>query len=130
MMRRTNASRDMTMALNTSLTSAEHSKIRAHLRTLRMSLAQARDALMHYKDDRIDRDKLEPAARRVDDLMNLFVGDMRDLTQGPAWMAEIQRSIEQVTNPKAVEALREAQVDITALLDVMGSADKRPGADA
>jgi hypothetical protein len=94
-----------------------------------MSLAQARDALMHYKDDRIDRDKLEPAARRVDDLMNLFVGDMRDLAQGPAWMAEIQRSIEQVTNPKAAEALREARVDMTALLDVMGTADGQPGAD-
>ncbi len=110
------------MAVNTSLTRAEHSRIRAHLRTLRSSLTQARDALMHFKDDRVDRDKLEPAARRVDDLMDMFVGDIRDSAQGSRWLAEIQSGVEGVTNPKAAEALDEARVDITALLDVMGPA--------
>jgi hypothetical protein len=105
-----------------SLTRAEHAKVRAHLQTLRTSLVQARDALMHFKDDRIDRDKLEPAARRADDLMNMFAGDMRDLTQGPVWVAEIKSGVEQVTNPKAAAALRDAQVDITALLDMMSPA--------
>jgi hypothetical protein len=107
------------MAVDTSLTRAEHLKIRAHLRTLRTSLTQARDALMHFKDDRVDRDKLEPAARRVDDLMDMFVGNMRDSAQGSRWLAEIQRGVEQVTNLKAAEALDEARADITALLEVM-----------
>jgi hypothetical protein len=114
------SAREVYMAGNTSLTRAEHSKIRAHLRTLRTSLTQARDALMHFKDDRVDRDKLEPAARRVDDLMDMFVGNIRDSAQGSLWLAEIQRGVEQVTNLKAAEALGEARVDITALLDVMG----------
>jgi len=110
------------MATNTSLTRAEHSKIRAHLRTLRTSLTQARDALMHFKNDRADRDKLEPAARRVDDLMDMFGGDMRDSAQGSLWLAEIQSGVEQVTNPKSAEALDAARVDIAALRDVMGLA--------
>jgi len=120
----TNVAREPSMAVNTSFTRAEHAKIRAHLGTLRASLTQARDALMHFKGDRVDRDKLEPAARRVDDLMNLFVGELRDSTQGPLWIAEIQSGVEQVTNPKAAEALREARLDITALLDVMAAAGK------
>src|SRR2546430_1477550 len=70
-----------TMAGNTSLSRSAHSKILAHLRTLRASLAQARDALMHFKDDRLDRDKLEPAARRVDDLINMFAGNFREPEQ-------------------------------------------------
>jgi len=40
------------------------------------------------------------------------------------WIAEIQSGVEQVTNPKAAEALREARIDITALLDVMAAAGK------
>jgi hypothetical protein len=103
-----------------SLTRAEHAKVRAHLQTLRRSLEQARDALMHFKDDRLDRDKLEPAARRADDLVNMFSGDVRDSTQGPLWVAEIQSGVEEVTNPKAAAALRDARVDIAALLDMMG----------
>ena len=110
------------MATNTSLTRAEHSKIRAHLTTLRASLTQARDALMHFKNDRADRDKLEPAARRVDALMDMFGGDMCDPAQGSVWLAEIQSGVEQVTNPKSAEALHEARVDIAALRDVMGVA--------
>ena len=35
------------------------------LRTLRGSIAQARTALLHFQDDRLDRDKLEPAAALV-----------------------------------------------------------------
>jgi hypothetical protein len=92
-----------------------------HLRTLRGNLAQARDALMHYKADRLDRDKLEPAARRVDDLMNMFASNMRSVEKGSLWIAEIQSGVEQVTNPKAAEALGEARLDIAALLDAMGS---------
>jgi hypothetical protein len=84
-----------------------------------MSLTQARDALMHFKDDRLDRDKLEPAARRVDDLMNMFSVDVRDSLQGPVWIADVQRSVEQVTNPKVTAALRDARADITALLALM-----------
>jgi len=112
--------REGAMAGNSSLSRLAHSKILARLRTLRASLAQARDALMHFKDDRLDRDKLEPAARRVDDLMNMFASNLRDLAKGSLWVTEIQSGVEQVTNPKAAEALREARVDITALLDVMG----------
>jgi hypothetical protein len=104
---------------NLTLSRSDHSAILAHLRTLRASLAQARYALMHFKDDRLDRDKLEPAARRVDDLMNMFAGKSRDRAQGSLWVNEIRSGVEQVTNPKSVEALREARVDITALLNVM-----------
>ncbi len=107
------------MAVTVNLTRADHSSILAHLRTLRASIAQARDSLMHFKDDRVDRDRLEPAARRVDDLMNLFAGNVRDPVQGSAWVAEIQSGVDGVTNPKAAEFLRVAQVDITALRDVM-----------
>jgi hypothetical protein len=113
------------MAVNTNLSRAAHAKILAHLRTLRASLAQARDALMHFKDDRVDRDRLEPAARRVDDLMNLFTIHPRDPAQGSQWITEIQSGVDQVTNPKAAEALRKAQADITALLDVMGGEGTR-----
>jgi hypothetical protein len=74
---------------------------------------------MHFKDDRLDRDRLEPAARRVDDLMNMFVSNARDPRQGSIWVTEVLNGVEQVTNPKAAEALREARVEITALLEVM-----------
>jgi hypothetical protein len=118
------------MKLIAGLTRAEHAKVRAHLQTLRRSLMQARDALMHFKDDRLDRDKLEPAARRTDDLVNMFSGDMRDSTQGPQWVAAIQSGVAQVTNPKAAAALRDARVDIAALLDMMGRGSNGSGAAA
>lgn len=118
------------MTVGAGLTSAEQARVRAHLQTLRTSLAQARDALMHFKDDRLDRDKLEPAARRADDLMNMFAGAMRNSTQGPVWVAEIQSGVEQVTNPKAAAALRDAQVDITALLDMIGATGESSAAAA
>ncbi len=107
------------MSFAPTLSRAQHSQIRAHLRTLRMSLAQARDSLMHFKDDRLDRDKLEPAARRVDDLMNLFAGDVSDSAQSLLWLAEIRSGVEQVTNPKAAAALGVAGKDIGALLGVL-----------
>jgi hypothetical protein len=74
---------------------------------------------MHYKADRTDRDKLEPAARRVDDLMNMFAGNERDLRKGSAWVAEVLGGVEQVTNPKAAEALTEAKVGISRLIELM-----------
>ena len=91
----------------------------AHLRTLRLNLDQARSALMHYKDDRIDRDKLEPAARRVDDLMNLFATGAQDPTKGFAWMTEIRVVVDRVANPKSTAALQAAGVEIAALLALM-----------
>jgi hypothetical protein len=114
------------MVVSTQLPHAQRTQVRAHLRTLRMSLTQARDALMHFKEDRVDRDMLEPAARRVDDLMDLFVGHSRDSTKGSQWLAEIQSGVERVTNPKATAALGEARVDISALLSLMGPATSGP----
>jgi len=107
------------MEFNTSSPGSARSKVLGHLRTLRTNLAQARDALMHFRDDRLDRDKLEPAARRVDHLMDMFASQRRDPVQGSLWVAEIQSSIEQVTNPKAAQALLAARADITALLNAM-----------
>ena len=91
----------------------------AHLRSLRASLTTARDALVHFKDDRVDRDKLEPAARRVDELMNLFSNGSRNPEQGSRFVAEIQNDIEQVTNSKSADALRAAKIDVAALLNAM-----------
>jgi hypothetical protein len=107
------------MEINTSLTRAEHAEIRSQLRTLRTRLTQARDMLVHFKDDRVDRDKLEPAARRVDDLMDMFVGDKRDTARGSLWLAEVQSGVEKVTNPKASEVLDEARLAISALREVI-----------
>jgi hypothetical protein len=106
------------MATDSSFSRSDQS-ILSRLRTLRASLAHARDALMHFKDDRLDRDKLEPAARRVDDLMNMFVSNSSDRAQGSLWISEIQIGVEEVTNPKAAGALRDARVDISALLDML-----------
>jgi hypothetical protein len=110
------------MSLNSNLSRSESGNILARLHTLRASLARARNILMHFKDDRIDRDKLEPAARRVDQLMNLFSSSSRDPAQGTLFVSEIQSGVEQVTNPKSADALRDAQVDIVALLNALGGA--------
>jgi hypothetical protein len=112
------------MAINAGISQSARSEVLAHLRSLRGSIAQARDSLMHYKADRVDRDKLEPAARRVDDLMNRFAGDFRDPLQGSVWVAEILGGLEDVTNPKAAAALSDARVDIAALLQVMNAGGK------
>ena len=106
------------MAINNSV-SRTNQKMLAHLRTLRLNLDQARSALMHYKDDRVDRDKLEPAARRVDDLMNLFATGAPDSVQSLAWMTEIGTVIDRVVNPKSTVALQAAGVEIAALLALM-----------
>ena len=106
-----------------SLSRSAFGEILAHLHSLRASLTKARDALLHFKADRVDRDKLEPAARRVDELMNLFANGSRNPEQGSRFVAEIQIDIEQVTNSKSADALRAAQVDIAALLDAMRRAE-------
>jgi hypothetical protein len=108
------------MQINGNAARATPSQILGHLRTLRINIATARDVLMHYKDDRLDRDKLEPAARRVDDLMNMFVSSNRNVARGLAWMTEIQHDVDLLTNPKAAAALDEARVDIAALFAAMG----------
>jgi hypothetical protein len=102
------------------ISGAAQSLILGRLRTLRKNLDVARTALLNFKEDRIDRDKLEPAARRTDDLMNLFTSDNKDPTQGTAWVKQILGSVDEVTNPKAATALGEARQDIAALLEVMG----------
>jgi hypothetical protein len=79
---------------------------------------------MHFKDDRVDRDRLEPAARRVDDLINMFAGTQRDVVQGSLWVIEIQSGIEEVTNPKAADALNEARIEAAALLESMAPPSK------
>jgi hypothetical protein len=107
------------MATDISFSRSDQARILSRLRSLRTSIAHARDALMHFKDDRVDRDKLEPAARRVDDLMNMFGSTSSDRARGTSWIGEVQIGVEQVTNPKVAEALRDARVDITALLDMM-----------
>jgi len=108
------------MELTSRSSSSARSEILAHLRTLRANLGRARAALVHFKDDRLDRDRLEPAARRVDDLMDMFASNSRDTARGCLWVTEVRSGVEQVTNPKAAEALREARIDIAALLDAMG----------
>jgi hypothetical protein len=117
------------MAIDSSVSRANQRTL-AHLRTLRLTLDQARSALMHYKDDRIDRDKLEPAARRVDDLMNLFVTGAQDSAQGLAWMTEIRVVIDTVANPKSTAALQAAGVEIAALLALMTPAGQASPATA
>ena len=79
---------------------------------------------MHFKDDRVDRDRLEPAARRVDDLINMFAGTQRDAIQGSLWVTEIQSGIEEVTNPKAADALNSARLEAAALLEAMAPTSK------
>jgi hypothetical protein len=105
--------------MNTRSAHSAHTKILPRLRSLRANITQARHTLIHSKEDRIDRDKLAPVARRVDDLITLFASNARDPVQGSLWIAEIQRQIEAVTNAKAAGALREAQAVITSLLEVM-----------
>jgi hypothetical protein len=74
---------------------------------------------MHFKDDRIDRDALEPAARRVDDLMNMFASSSTDPELVALWSSEIQGAMDKVPNPKAAEALLQARSEIAAILGVI-----------
>jgi hypothetical protein len=106
------------MAIDSSVSRANQ-KTLAHLRTLRLNLDQARSALLHFKDDRVDRDRLEPAARRVDDLMNLVVSGGQDSAQCLAWMTEIRVVIDKVANPKSTAALQAASGEVAALFAIM-----------
>jgi hypothetical protein len=83
---------------------------------------------MHFKDDRVDRDTLEPAARRVDELMNMFAGNSNDPERVALWSSEIQTAIDKVPNPKAAAALLEARDEIAAILDVIKGEAARAGA--
>jgi hypothetical protein len=107
------------MAINITVSRSTRSTVLEHLRTLRGHLARARDSLMHYKDDRVDRDALEPAARRVDDLMNMFAGNSSDPALVTQWATEIQVAIGKVPNPKSAEALHEVNTELVIILDAI-----------
>lgn len=107
------------MGINRAVSRSARSTVLEHLRTLRGSLARARDMLMHFKDDRVDRDTLEPAARRVDELMNMFAGNSNDPERVALWSAEIRAAIDKVPNPKAAAALSEARTELAAILGVI-----------
>jgi hypothetical protein len=112
------------VAVNITVSRTARSTILEHLRTLRASLARARDVLMHYKDDRVDRDTLEPAARRVDDLMNMFAGGSGDPARVILWSSEIRATLDEVPNPKAADDLLEARAEISAVLLVIEAEEK------
>jgi hypothetical protein len=112
------------MAVNRTVSRSARSTVLEHLRTLRGSLARARDTLMHFKDDRVDRDTLEPAARRVDELMNMFASNSNDPERVALWSSEIQTAIDKVPNPKSAEALLEARAEIAAIRGVIEAEDK------
>ena len=79
---------------------------------------------MHFKDDRVDRDALEPAARRVDELMNMFAGNSTDPALVALWSSEIQATIDKVPNPKVADALLAARSEIAAILGVIEAEEK------
>jgi hypothetical protein len=74
---------------------------------------------MHFKDDRVDRDTLEPAARRVDELMNMFASSANDPAIVALWSSEIQAAMDKVPNPKVAAALEEARAEMAAILGVI-----------
>jgi hypothetical protein len=80
---------------------------------------------MHFRDDRVDRDTLEPAARRVDEMMNMFATNANDPALIALWSSEIQTAIGKVPNPKSADALHEASAELAAILDVIEAEDKR-----
>jgi hypothetical protein len=112
------------VAVNRAVSRTTRSTVLEHLRTLRGSLARARDTLMHFKDDRVDRDALEPAARRVDELMNMFASTSNDPARVAVLSSEIQTSIDQVPNPKVAAALSEARAEIAAILSAIEAEGK------
>jgi hypothetical protein len=120
------------MAVNSAVSRSSRSAVLEHLRVLRGSLARARDSLMHFKNDRVDRDTLEPAARGADELMNLFASNSNDPAGVALWFTEIQSSIGKVPNPKAADALLEARAEIAAILSVIEADEKasRSGSDS
>jgi hypothetical protein len=80
---------------------------------------------MHFRDDRVDRDTLEPAARRVDEMMNMFATNANDPALIALWSSEIQTAIGKVPNPKSADALHEASAELAAILDVIEAEEKR-----
>jgi hypothetical protein len=107
------------LAINSTVSRSARSTVLEHLRALRGTIARARDTLMHFKDDRVDRDALEPAARRVDDLMNMFASSATDPELVALWSSEIQAAMDKVPNPKAADALLQARSEIAAILGVI-----------
>jgi hypothetical protein len=79
---------------------------------------------MHFQGDRVDRDTLEPAARRVDGLMEMFAGQSSDPALVALWSREIRGAIERVPNPKSADALLEASAELAAILGVIEAAEK------
>jgi hypothetical protein len=79
---------------------------------------------MHFKDDRVDRDTLEPAARRVDGLMDMFAGKSSNPALVALWSGEIRSAIDRVPNPKSADALLEASAELAAILGVIEAAEK------
>ncbi len=114
------------LAINSTVSRSARSTVLEHLRALRETLARARDTLMHFKDDRIDRDALEPAARRVDDLMNMFASSSTDPELVALWSSEIQGAMDKVPNPKAADALLQARSEIAAILGVIEAEKTAP----
>ena len=112
------------MPVNTAVSRSTRATVLERLRVLRASLARARDILMHFKGDRVDRDTLEPAARRVDGLMDMFAGNSSDPALVALWSREIRSAIERVPNPKSADALLEASAELAAILGVIEAAEK------
>ena len=79
---------------------------------------------MHFQGDRLDRDALEPAARRVDGLMEMFAGQSSNPALVALWSSEIRSAIERVPNPKSADALLEASAELAAILGVIEAAEK------
>ena len=79
---------------------------------------------MHFQGDRLDRDALEPAARRVDGLMEMFAGKSSNPALVALWSSEIRSAIERVPNPKSADALLEASAELAAILGVIEAAEK------
>jgi hypothetical protein len=110
--------------VNTAVSRSTRSTVLERLRILRASLARARDTLMHFKGDRVDRDTLEPAARRVDGLMDMFASNSSDPLLVDLWSREIGAAIDKVSNPKSAEALLEASAELAAILGMIEAAEK------
>jgi hypothetical protein len=79
---------------------------------------------MHFQGDRVDRDTLEPAARRVDGLMDMFAGNSSNPALVALWSSEIRSAIERVPNPKAADALLEASAELAGILGVIEAGEK------
>jgi hypothetical protein len=81
---------------------------------------------MHYKNDRVDRDILEPAARRIDELMMMFASGSSDIALVVRWSSEIRSLIDKVPNPKSADALQEASAELTSILGLISAEQTVP----